>query len=337
MTKRPVLFGTHISTRPSAREWLDSCLARGLTVDTVRVYADTMEDFLTFWERHEAQTGPEAATRNDIVAYGYDLASRKPPQGKKARQRLDERGLAPATVERRLRSLHVYYRYLQERGERNDNPVETAFIIAARRGDLADHTARMVADEARYPWLPTDEEWARLLGVAARPTPRNAATMLRNQAMLRMAYDAALRREELINLRLVDVDTDARLVTVVANSTTGRVDRQVPISLATADLIVRYIATDRARAEQFFDDTLFLGFDAQNRGARLTPLRWSQILAALGKRADLPRLTTLTPRTLRLTHLARTGIAREDLIAFAGHENPRLVQIYYELAAASPR
>ncbi len=78
MAGRTVLFHPRISARPSAREWIGACFDRGLALDTLSLYARAMEDFLSFWERHDATTGPEGATRDDIVAYGYDLATRKP-------------------------------------------------------------------------------------------------------------------------------------------------------------------------------------------------------------------------------------------------------------------
>ena len=49
------------------------------------------------------------------------------------------------------------------------------------------------------PWIPTDEQWRALLEVAAGES-------LRNRLMLALAYDAALRREELCLLATDDLD-----------------------------------------------------------------------------------------------------------------------------------
>jgi putative ABC transport system permease protein len=49
------------------------------------------------------------------------------------------------------------------------------------------------------PWIPTDEQWRQLLAAAQSES-------LRNRVMLALAYDAALRREELCSLAISDID-----------------------------------------------------------------------------------------------------------------------------------
>ena len=49
----------------------------------------------------------------------------------------------------------------------------------------------------KLPWIPSEAEWARVLGVFGGES-------IRNRLMLSLAYDAALRREELCSLRAVD-------------------------------------------------------------------------------------------------------------------------------------
>ncbi|GLY08654.1 hypothetical protein Acsp01_90330 [Actinoplanes sp. NBRC 101535] len=51
----------------------------------------------------------------------------------------------------------------------------------------------------KLPWIPTEQQWLAILDVAA-------AEPIRNRVMLALAYDAALRREELCSLRTDDLD-----------------------------------------------------------------------------------------------------------------------------------
>jgi integrase len=61
----------------------------------------------------------------------------------------------------------------------------------------------------KLPWIPSEAEWLRLLGVVADEP-------IRNRVMLALAYDAALRREELCSLRSDDLDPAHRTLRVRA-------------------------------------------------------------------------------------------------------------------------
>jgi integrase/recombinase XerD len=64
----------------------------------------------------------------------------------------------------------------------------------------------------KLPWIPGEQQWVRLLKVA-RHEP------VRNRVMLALAYDAALRREELCSLRTDDVDPAHRALRIRAETT----------------------------------------------------------------------------------------------------------------------
>ena len=59
--------------------------------------------------------------------------------------------------------------------------------------------------------------------------------------MLALAYDAALRREELCSLRTDDVDPAHRMLRVRAETTKNRLERVVPYSAPTGVLLSQYL------------------------------------------------------------------------------------------------
>jgi integrase len=65
---------------------------------------------------------------------------------------------------------------------------------------------------------------------------------VRNRLMLALAYDAALRREELCSLQTSDLDPAHRTVRVRAETTTNRRERVVPYSAATGEVLSGYLA-----------------------------------------------------------------------------------------------
>jgi integrase len=173
------------------------------------------------------------------------------------------------------------------------------------------------------PWIPTDAEWRRLLD-AARREP------LRNRLMLALAYDAALRREELCALRTEDLDPAHRTLHVRAETTKTRRARTVPYSAATGDLLRRYLAHRRTLSAA--RGPLFLSESRRNRAAPITLWTWSKVVRALALRADVPRFSTHSPRHLCLTDLARAGWELHTIAVFAGHRHPATTLQYIHLS-----
>src|ERR1700756_4472277 len=91
------------------------------------------------------------------------------------------------------------------------------------RGGGGGHGRGLVPRVVKLPWIPTELQWLDILAVAA-PEP------IRNRLMLALAYDAALRREELCALRTDDLDPAHRTVRVRAETTKTRCGRVVPYS-----------------------------------------------------------------------------------------------------------
>ena len=107
----------------------------------------------------------------------------------------------------------------------------------ANAGPLA--PGRRPAGLERLPWTPSDDEWRRIVVDVLTQEGR------RNRALILTAYDAALRREELVSLRVTDIDFERSLITVRAEvSKSGRM-RHVPFSGFTDHLLKDYIAHDR--------------------------------------------------------------------------------------------
>ncbi|WP_254710696.1 site-specific integrase [Streptomyces lunaelactis] len=94
--------------------------------------------------------------------------------------------------------------------------------------------------------------------------------------MLALAYDAALRREELCSLRTDDLDPGRRLVRVRAETTKSRRERVVPYSVATGVLLSQYLVhratLSRARGG------LFLSESRRNFAQPLSLWTWSKVV-----------------------------------------------------------
>ena len=180
---------------------------------------------------------PLGANRAEVARYVRDLAHRPNPRGTNIVALDSGTGLANATLQQRLTAVRLFYDFLIEEGRRETNPVGRGRYTPGRA--FGGHRERgMVPRFTKLPWIPTDEQWLLVLGAAR-------AESLRNRCMLALAYDAALRREELCLLRTEDLDPALRTVRVRAETTKNRLERIVPYASVTGALLQRYLAQRR--------------------------------------------------------------------------------------------
>ncbi|WP_176440144.1 tyrosine-type recombinase/integrase, partial [Pseudomonas aeruginosa] len=72
----------------------------------------------------------------------------------------------------------------------------------------------------KLPDILNDEQWRHFLSIAARSS-------IRDRLMLSLAYFGALRRAELVALRIEDLDVAHRLISVRAETTKSKRSRVV--------------------------------------------------------------------------------------------------------------
>jgi integrase/recombinase XerD len=224
-------------------------------------------------------------------------------------------------VQLRLTALRLFCDHLVWEGVRERNPVGRGRYTPGRWAPGGDRG--LVARSSRLPWIPTDEQWRALLGVA-RGEP------LRNRLMLALAYDAALRREELCLLQTDDIDPAHRTLRIRAETTKTRRGRVVPYSAVAGELLQSYLrhraTVTRARG------ALLVSESRRNLGEPITPWTWSKVVRSLALRAELPGFSTHALRHLCLTDLARSGWELHEISTFAGHQSTQTTLQYIHLS-----
>jgi integrase/recombinase XerD len=194
---------------PEATTWLRVQSDLGLAPRTLEAYARGLADYLTLCLREGID--PLTAGRAEIARYVRDLVRRPSPRGATIVAIDSGVGLANATLQQRLVIVRLFYDHLIEERHRDTNPVGRGPYTPGR--GFGGHRDRgLVPRFTKLPWIPTDAEWQQLLVVARGES-------LRTRLMLALAYDAALRREELCRLRTDDVDPAYRTLRVRAETT----------------------------------------------------------------------------------------------------------------------
>jgi site-specific recombinase XerD len=308
-----------LARHEQAAVWLKIWTDLGRAPRTIDAYARGLAEYLLMCEREGID--PLTASRASIAGFVRELAERPSRRGVNVVSIDSGAGLANATLQQRLVPVRLFYDFLMEEGLRDSNPVGRGRYTPRNRG--GGHQRGLVPRLTKLPWIPTDAQWMEILTVAAEEP-------IRNRVMLALAYDAALRREELCSLRTDDLDPAHRTLRVRAETTKNRLERVVPYSAPTGVLLSGYLAhramLSRARGP------LFLSESRRNYAHPLTLWTWSKVVRRIALEAGVARFSTHTTRHLCLTDLARMGWELHAIATFAGHRNTESTLQYIHLS-----
>jgi len=303
-----------------AKQWLEIQRLLGLAPNTVEAYGRGLEDFLRWCECSGVTAS--SAGRADVARYVGALRQRRGSRGKGVVALDSGSGLSNATLQQRLTAIRLFFDFLIEEGLLDTNPVGRGRYTPAK-GFGAKTDRGLVRRYKRLPWIPSDEEWHRFLDHARGES-------IRNRCMLALAYDAALRREELCGLEARDIQPAHRLLRIRAETSKSRQDRVVPYSQTSGTLLVAYLAHRRTLSRE--RGALFLSESRRNYAKPLTLWTWSKVVRRIANAAELPGFSTHTLRHLCLSDLARTGWDLHEIARFAGHRNLTVTQQYIHLS-----
>ena len=309
-----------VAAKALPRAWLQLQSHLQLAPNTVDAYGRCLNDFLAFCQR--SGIVPEAITREQVALYVHDLAHRPNPKGAKILSIEQGRGLSNATLQQRITVLRLFCDSLVEQQLRQDNPVGRGQYVAGKAfGGVRDRG--LIPHYHKLPWLPSDEEWQNLL----RSLKEEA---VRNQVLLLLAYDGALRRQELVTLDIGDFDVAYRQVRIRAEHAKNGRERVIGYGQVTSRLLEAYLHHRRALSSK--RGPLFLSESHRNTASPLALVSWSKIVQRMAQRVGLPQFTTHTPRHLRLTHMARAHMDLHQIALYAGHASLQTTMLYINLS-----
>jgi len=309
------VFGRH----ERAAEWLRIWADLGRAPRTIDAYSRGLAEYLEVCERDGVD--PIAAGRAQVAAFVRELTKRPSRHGSKTVALDSGTGLANATLQQRLVPVRLFYDFLVEEGVRDSNPVGRGRYGA--RHNFGGGGRALVPRLVKLPWIPTDQQWLDVLAVFRDES-------VRNRLMLALAYDAALRREELCSLRTDDLDPAHRMVRVRAETTKTRRGRSVPYSAATGVLLAGYL--DHRATISRSRGPLFLSESRRNHAEPLSLWTWSKVVRRVALAAGVPQFSTHTTRHLCLTDLARMGWELHMIATFAGHASTDSTLRYIHLS-----
>ena len=283
---------------------------------------------MRFFQAQRPPIDPVHASRVDLGRYVSDLASRPGRRGSNVIQMDSGAGLAHQTMHLRVTAVRLYYDHLMDVGVRTSNPVGRGKYTPKRneatRVRASTGTRPLLRRRpAKLPWIPNDDEFIHILRSLSAETPRN-------QALLMLLYDGAMRREEVVGVELEDFDWASRELTLRPEICKNESGRLVLFTKPTALRIKQHLDERRKVAPE--TRLLFVSESNRNRKAGLSPDMVNKIVKQLADRIGLPRLHPHTFRHLRLTHMARCGVPEQVIAQYAGHRSIETTRIYIHLS-----
>lgn len=217
---------------------------------------------------------------------------------------LIDKPLSNRTVNRKIASLKAYYKFLLRTGVISHNP-------------LARHKALKTPKKVEVPFSETEME--QLLGEVTFDMDFEGT---RDKLIIDLFYTTGIRRSELINIKLADVDSNHRTIKVLGKRNK---ERYVPLLPATISLIDAYVKKreelETIREPQF----LFL---TASGGKIYGTLVYRIINAWLGKVSTKLKKSPHVLRHTFATHLLNKGADLNSVKELLGHASLASTQVY---------
>lgn len=152
-----------------------------------------------------------------------------------------------------------------------------------------------------------------------------APTNVKHRTMLSLIYACGLRRSELLNLKIGDVDSKRHML--IIRNAKGYKDRQVPISDKTIEMLREYY--------KMYRPNVWL-FEGQHIGEKYGERSLEQVLKKALLKAKVTKPVTLHwLRHSYATHLLEAGTDLRYIQELLGHKSSKTTEIYTHVSQSS--
>ncbi|WP_416293057.1 tyrosine-type recombinase/integrase [Paenibacillus illinoisensis] len=222
----------------------------------------------------------------------------------------DRKGLAPSSVNVRIRVLRTFFTTLFKEDVINRNPAANLSLMRQEE----DTVAPLTEDELRrFMKGPDQRQWAQW----------------RDYVIIVTILDTGMRLGEICELEKSDLDLPRKQITLPASKTKSRKSRVLPLSTETARLL-KQLVTETARE---FDTTFVF---TTNYGEQLSEKTVQKAFDKYAERAKIGR--SVSPHVLRhnfATMAAENGMPLFHLQKLMGHADIKTTRKYVQLSEES--
>src|SRR5713226_4211281 len=313
-----------VAQNPLTRAFIEQMAKERKSPSTIENYSRDLNDFLSafpdtpFSELLEADESKVA----DYIDWLWKREAKRGNDKSADRSKITYMTgshLAPATIRRHVSTIRSFYRWCIRLRHRRDslNPVREG-VRGRERG--------LVAAPTSIPWIPDEQQWKAIL------THVLTKCSTRDQAIVLLAHDGALRREEIVLLRVDDIDRRTHTIAIRAEITKNHMPGIIVLSHPTWTRLKAYLEEDRAALVTCYgaeaNGPIFLSDSHRNPGQPLTKWTVKDIFDRISDALYIPQLTPHKMRHLMLTELKRSGMELLDVSRYARHRRMSSTEIY---------
>lgn len=218
--------------------------------------------------------------------------------------KLVEKGISNRTINRKVSSLNTYFKFLQKIKVLEINP-------------LSQHKALKVGKKVNVPF---SEEELRLV-LTSNIVPNDFISS-RDFAIIDMFYTTGIRRIELVNLKLTDIDFSLRQIKVLGKRNK---ERYIPLLDSTINALKTYLEYRRLLSVHQNGDSLFL----TEKGLKIYETLVYRIINKYFSKVSSK--AKCSPHVLRhsfATHLLNGGADLNAVKELLGHTSLAATQVY---------
>ena len=153
----------------------------------------------------------------------------------------------------------------------------------------------------------------------------NAHHNLKHKSILSLIYSCGLRRSELINLKLTDIDSKRNIINI--KQAKGKKDRIVPLSSKILEMLRMYYSDYKPK---------YWLFEGLNKGEQYSEQTLQSILKQALKKVNITKPVTLHwLRHSYATHLLESGTDLRYIQELLGHNSSKTTEIYTHVSTKS--
>ncbi len=279
------------------QEFLSHLKAKGYRPGTL-IYTELyLDHFLSFlWQQGIRRM--QEVTPAIIEAYQRHIFSLTSKQTKKQ--------LTARTIFTRLNVVKKYFQYLTAHGHLLIDPAGNISLPA-----IPDTLPKNILQEEELPPLLNKPDLKTKIG-------------LKDQAILELFYSTGIRRQELLNLNLYDIDLKQKVIRI--NKGKRQKDRVIPIGKLSAISLDKYLSQVRSQwSRSSLESALFI----TSRGHRLKPQTLNYTVKKYAcKLYPDKKISCHSLRHSCATHLLQGGASLRVIQELLGHSSLNSTQVY---------
>jgi len=206
---------------------------------------------------------------------------------------------------------------------RSMSVLKNLMLYAYHEGHIAENLSEskyeVPKEDKKLPEILTVEEIDILLSL-----PPSTVLGIRDRAMLETLYTSGLKVNELINLKISDVDLKLKVIKCHSKSKT----RVLPLGAIALDAVESYIHASRSELDIDGSDYLFLSYN----GSQISRQGFWKLVKKYADQAGIKKnISTSTFRHSFATHMIQNGIEKDVLRQTLGNSSVASVQVYLDL------